>query len=60
MSKNHLSLSVALLDARSWFGSTASWVGTALAEILKSEAAQKTLGSVTEAATKAAINSFVT
>jgi hypothetical protein len=49
----------ALLDAKSWFGSTASWVGKALGDILKSEAAQKTLGTVTEATTKAAIDSFV-
>jgi hypothetical protein len=50
----------ALLDAKSWFGSAASWVGGALGDILKSEAAQKTLGTVTEAATKAAIASFTT
>jgi hypothetical protein len=50
----------ALLDAKSWFGTTASWVGSALGDILKSEAAQKTLGTVTEATTKAAIASFVT
>ena len=49
----------ALLDAKSWFGSTASWAGNALGDILKSEAAQKTIGTVTEAATKAAITSFV-
>lgn len=49
----------ALLDAKSWFGSTASWVGNALGDILKSEAAQKTIGTVTEAATKVAIASFV-
>ena len=49
----------ALLDAKSRFGSTASWVDNALGDILKSEAAQKTLGTVTEAATKAAIASFV-
>jgi hypothetical protein len=48
----------ALLDAKSWFGSTASWVGNALGDILKSEAAQKTIGTVTEAATKATIASF--
>jgi len=52
-------LRLALIDAKSWFGSTASWVGTALGDILKSEAAQKTIGTVTEAATKAAIASFV-
>jgi len=50
----------ALIDAKSWFGSTASWVGSELGDILKSEAAQKTIGTVTEAATKAAIASFVT
>lgn len=49
----------ALLDAKSWFGVTASWVGDALGDILKSEPAQKTLHTVTEAATKAAIASFV-
>jgi len=48
----------ALLDAKSWFGNTASWVGNALGDILKSEAAQKTISTVTEAATKAAIDSF--
>src|SRR4249919_1992395 len=32
----------ALLDARSYFGHTASWVGHALGDVLKSEAAQKT------------------
>jgi len=49
----------ALLDAKSWFGSTASWVGSAIGDILKSEAAQKTLGTVTDAATKAAIDAFL-
>jgi hypothetical protein len=49
----------ALLDAKSWFASSASWVGNALGDILKSEAAQKALGAVTEAATKAAIASFM-
>jgi hypothetical protein len=38
----------ALLDAKSWFGTSVSWVGSGLGEILKSEAAQKTLGTVTE------------
>jgi hypothetical protein len=49
----------ALLDAKSWFDGTAFWVGTALGDILKSEAAQKTIGTVTEATTQAAIDSFV-
>jgi hypothetical protein len=48
-----------LLDAKSWFSGAASWVGHALGDILKSEAAQKTLGTVTETATKAAIASFI-
>jgi hypothetical protein len=47
------------MDAKSLFGVTASWVGGALGEILQSEAAQKTLRTVTEATTKAAIASFV-
>ena len=50
----------ALLDAKSWFGTTASWVGDALGGVIKSEAAQKTLATVTEASTKAAIASFLT
>jgi hypothetical protein len=49
----------ALLDAKSWFGSAASWVGGALGDILKSEAAQKTISTITEATTKAAIASFL-
>ena len=48
----------ALIDAKSWFGGSAMSIGHALRDILKSEAAQKTLGTVTEAATKAAIASF--
>lgn len=48
----------ALIDAKAWFGGATPWVGRAVADILKSEAAQKTLGTVTEAATKAAITSF--
>lgn len=48
----------ALLDAKSWFSGATSWVGHALGEILKGEPAQKTLGTVTEAATKAVIAAF--
>lgn len=50
----------ALLDAKSWFGTTASWVGGALGDVLKGEAARKTLATITEASTKAAIASFLT
>jgi hypothetical protein len=49
----------ALLDAKSWFSGAATWVGEALGDILKSEAAQKTIGTITEASTKATIDSFV-
>jgi hypothetical protein len=49
----------ALMDAKSWFGTTACWVGKALGDILASDAAQKTIGTVTEATTKAAISSFL-
>ena len=49
----------ALLDAKSWFGTTASWVGHALVDILRSETAQKALGAVTEGATKAAVEAFL-
>lgn len=48
----------ALLDAKGWFGSTASWAKDELSKILQSEAAQKTLATITEASTKAAIKSF--
>lgn len=49
---------LALLDAKAFFGDALSWAGQALGDILKSDAAQKTLGTVTEATTKAAIDSF--
>jgi Resolvase, N terminal domain len=39
------------LDAKAFFGSTSSRVGKALGDILKSDAAQKTIGTVTEATT---------
>ena len=49
----------ALKDANVWFSSTAKWVGHSLRDILKGEAAQKTIETVTEAAIKAAIQSFL-
>jgi hypothetical protein len=48
----------ALLDAKAWFSSTATWIGEAIGNILKSEAAQKTIKTVTEASVQAAIKSF--
>jgi hypothetical protein len=50
---------LALLDAKAFFGGALSWAGKALGDILKSDAAQKTIGTVTEATTKAAIDSFL-
>jgi hypothetical protein len=49
----------ALLDAKSWFGSTTTWVGKALGDILRSEPAQKALSGVTEGLAKAAVDSFL-
>lgn len=49
----------ALIDAKAYFGASALWVGKALGDIIKSEAAQKTIGTVSEATTKAAIASFL-
>ena len=46
----------ALLDAKSWLSTTASWVGTELSNILKSDAAQKRIGTITEATTETAID----
>jgi len=44
---------------KAFFGGTLSWIGEALGDILKSEAAQETIGTVTEATTKAALDSFL-
>jgi len=49
----------ALLDANAFFGTTLSGIGRALGDILKTEAAQKTISTVTEATTKAAIDSLL-
>jgi hypothetical protein len=48
----------ALLDAKSWFSSKATWVGEQIGKILKSEAAQKTIATITEAGLQATIKSF--
>jgi hypothetical protein len=48
----------ALADARGFLGGAASWALDGLSAILKSEAAQKTLATVTEASTQAAIKSL--
>ncbi len=45
----------ALVDAKQFLGGVAGWAWNELTDILKSEAAQKTLATVTEASTRAAI-----
>jgi hypothetical protein len=49
----------ALRDAKGFLTSSAHWVWDGLNQILTSEAAQKTIGTITEAGTKAAIQSFL-
>lgn len=48
----------ALNDAKATLGAAVGWVLEALRDILKSDAAQQTIGTITEATTKAAIASF--
>jgi hypothetical protein len=48
-----------LLDAKAWLSSTASWAWDELSDILKSEAAQKSMATITEASTKAAIRALI-
>lgn len=49
----------ALRDAKGFLTSSAHWVWDGLNQILTSEAAQKTIGTITEASTKAAIQSLL-
>lgn len=49
-------LKKALLDAKSWFAGNAGWVWTKLDDILKSEAAQKTIWTITESTVRGSIN----
>src|SRR4051794_25301744 len=49
----------ALLDMKTFAGSTAAWLRDAVADLLQCDAAQKTLGTVTEAGTRAAIKTFL-
>jgi hypothetical protein len=48
----------ALRDAKGFLTSSASWVWDGLNQILTSDAAQKTIATITEAGTKAAIQSL--
>ncbi len=45
----------ALIDAKHYFLSTAGWAWEELASIIKSDAAQKTIGTIAEATARAAI-----
>jgi hypothetical protein len=48
----------ALLDMKNFVATTAGWIGHSVGNILRSEAAQKTISSITEAGTQAAIKAF--
>jgi hypothetical protein len=47
----------ALLDAKAFLGSALGWAWKQLSEIIQSDAVQKTIGTITEAGTRAAISS---
>lgn len=49
----------ALLDAKGWLSSAASWAWDEVSKILKSEAAQKTIATITEASVRGAIKSLI-
>ena len=51
-------LKEALIDAKDFFGRSATWAWAEMSRILQSEAAQKTIGTITDAATRAAIGSI--
>ena len=49
----------ALLDAKGWFSSAASWAWDEINKILKSDAAQKTITTISEAGVQGAIKSLI-
>lgn len=49
----------ALIDGKNWFTNKASWVWSELSDVLRSDAAQKTIGTITESAVKGAIQAFI-
>lgn len=53
------SLRLALKDGMPFFSSAASRIGKAIGSLLSSDAAQKTLSTITDAATRAAISNFI-
>ena len=52
-------LQYALIDSKSWFSSKASGVWNKLNDILKSDAAQKTIGTIAESGVKGAIQALI-
>jgi hypothetical protein len=52
-------LRLQLKDAKLWFSHTASSIGNSLRSILLSDAAQATIATITDSATKAAISQFL-
>jgi hypothetical protein len=48
----------ALLDAKGWFSSTASWVWDEMSKILQSETAQKSIATISEASVRGVIKSL--
>lgn len=52
-------LKTALLDAKTWFTSTAKWGWEKITHILKSDAAKKVIETIAEVGTKAAIAALI-
>jgi len=52
-------LHYALIDGNNWFSNKANWVWKKLIAILESEAAQKTIGTITESGIRGAIKTFI-
>lgn len=52
------SLRKALIEAKAWFSTSATWVGEKIGGILKSEAVQKTIGTLAETGLNVAVKSY--
>jgi hypothetical protein len=50
---------VALTEGKNWFSRKASWAWNKLVDILKSETAQKTIGTITESGVKGVIQGLI-
>jgi hypothetical protein len=53
------SLRRALKEAKAWFGTSATWVGERIGNILKSEAVQKTVSTLAETGIKMAVLGYL-